>query len=166
MENWRQYKFESQLDEGFKEKILPYILTAAAAFGGATASAKASPKASGKIPVSAEMPASAKMPASAPMPGELGLDKMNPDDDMKIADKIYENIIKFIKQDKVKLKLAANMEKDEFSELIVKLSTQAMNNLSRFSQDSDIEEAAKKVVDLSNDLKLGSIKNKMKRISK
>lgn len=153
MENWRQYKLESQLDEGFKEKILPYILAGAAAFGGATASAS-------------EIPASAKMPASATMPGELGLDKKNSDHDILIADKIYENIIKFIKQDKVKLKLAANMEKDEFSKLIIKLSTQAMNNLSRFSQDSDIEEAAKKVVDLSNDLKLGSIKNKMKRISK
>ena len=58
------------------------------------------------------------------------------------------------------------MEKDEFTELIIKLSTQTMNNLSRFSQDSDIEEAAKKVVNLSNDLKLGSIKNKLKRISK
>jgi hypothetical protein len=152
MENWRQYKLESQLDEGFKEKILPYILAGTAAFGGATSSASAT-----------EIPASAEMPAGS---SELGLDKKNPDHDMLIADKIYENIIKFIKQDKVKLKLAANMEEDEFSELIIKLSTQAMNNLSRFSQDSDIEEAAKKVVDLSNDLKLGSIKNKMKRISK
>ena len=152
MENWRQYKLESQLEEGFKEKVLPYILAAAAAFGGATSKASAT-----------EIPASAEMPAGS---SELGLDKKNSDHDILIADKIYENIIKFIKQDKVKLKLAANMEKDEFSELIIKLSTQAMNNLSRFSQDSDIEEAAKKVVDLSNDLKLGSIKNKMKRISK
>ena len=155
MENWRQYKLESQLDEGFKEKVLPYILAGAAAFGGATSKASAT-----------EIPASAEMPASAPMPGELGLDKKNPDHDTLIADKIYENIIKFIKQDKVKLKLAANMEKDDFAELIIKLSTQAMNNLPRFSEDSDIEKAAKKVVNLSNDLKLGSIKNKLKRISK
>ena len=150
MENWRQYKLESQLDEGFKEKILPYILAGAAAFGGATSKASASEPSSDGVSVS----------------NELGLDKKNPDHDILIADKIYENIIQLIKQDKVKLKLAANMEKDEFSELIIKLSTQAMNNLSRFSQDNDIEEAAKKVVDLSNDLKLGSIKNKIKRISK
>tara|TARA_R100000805_G_C3624315_1_gene131319 strand:+ start:4350 stop:4802 length:453 start_codon:yes stop_codon:yes gene_type:complete len=150
MENWRQYKLESQLEEGFKEKVLPYILAGAAAFGGATSQASASEPSSGDISVS----------------DELGLDKKNPDHDMIITDKIYENIIKFIKQDKVKLKLAANMEKDDFAELIIKLSTQAMNNLPRFSEDSDIEKAAKKVVNMSNDLKLGSIKSKLKRISK
>ena len=155
MESWRQYKFESQLDEGFKEKILPYILAGAAAFGGATSSASAT-----------EIPASAKMPASAPMPGELGLDKMNPDDDMKIADKIYENIMMLIKQDKVKLKLAKALGQKGFSKLIVKLSAQALNNLSRFPKDDDFKQAAEKVVNLSNDLKLGSIKNKIKRISK
>lgn len=163
MENWRNYLQEEQfdlevlleseqLDEGFKSWLRNAAL--AAIMGGAALGVPG-------MAMAAPSAGDASLPQSAQ---ELGLDKASHQE--LIAEKIADAIMAAIKGDKVKLKTAAEMDKEEFKKVFMKLTDQTFNNLGRFSKLEDITAAAEKVVSLSNDLNPNSLTNKVNKTSK
>lgn len=165
MENWRNYLQEEQfdlevlleseqLDEGFKSWLRNAAL--AAIMGGAALGAPG-------MAMAAPSAGDASLPQSAQ---ELGLDKASAAHHTIIAEKIADAIMAAIKADKVKLDTAAQMDKEEFKKVFMKLTDQTFNNLGRFSKLEDITAAAEKVVSLSNDLNPNSLTNKVKKASK
>ena len=163
MENWRNYLLEEsfdleallepeQLDEGLKSYLRNLAL--AAIMGGAALGVPG-------MAMAAPSAGNASLPQSAQ---ELGLDKASHQD--LIAEKIADAIMAAIKGDKAKLNTAAQMDKEEFKKVFMKLSYQTFNNLGRFSKLEDITAAAEKVVSLSNDLNPNSLTNKVKKAPK
>lgn len=162
MENWRKYANQKDLnmemilesdviDEGFKDFLKK------AAFAGIMSGAALGAGSVEAAPFSQDTSLST-------VARETGLDKLNPDQVDIIAEKIGDQIFKAIKSSRGASRMASEMSKEEFGKLITKLSNQVYGQLDRFvKSDEEIEAIAVKVVQNSNSLRFGSIKNRKRR---